>query len=715
MIALRHIFGFGVLLLALRILFLCAALDPCEERVREVLDATGVTWQAGPERPLFDREEQYAASGAEALRMDFGIPRAKLQYMPYGGGSRLVIEAMVPICALLGSNYLACKILPLLVSLFGGLFWWLIVRRWIGLRAAWFFGLLYAFAPSIFVRTTLIAKGDHAEAMMLAGAVLLLATLTAQRRRWIYGFCAGLVAGFGIHVTYSIVPVVFSVLGLALLLTRGQPRRLWLAGTVGLLIGLIPWAVRILGSDANPLEIYNRPVASLIEPAAMVQRFRQLLLTGFHAGYDLPDLRSLTALTWMGFVVVGWIGLLRRVREPFAALTLTGTLALILGFCCVAPDASPRYLVSGYPLLMISVAHSVRRVTWMRIMPVGMLILIGLTAQAETLRHSTYRSLRVPLRGTDWAMLGEIAGQKLTINELHVLPRAVRPHFALGYGTAIYATTPPEYWNAAIEQARPELRPFLWEGIGLRLVQSPALLKAAPVIESLAPQDAQAVLRGIARYCDGVFAVLCRTAHPVDLSVAQRDIAGRYAAELDLVRARAVGVLRVQNVAMHTGAALGLSDAQLERGLGWALYRGFTSHDLLLFSEFDLHGSGASEALWQGIADAFERDLETIDPAWLIGPHFTCRPLADLLEGIAPELPDGLTLRLYEAAAGACRKAWYDPLIVNRADLAGDRLHWRAAIPIEYHDAFRAGLDAMNAGPLGLCLSHWSGVDRALD
>ncbi len=89
----------------------------------ETLDIGGITWQNGPERPLYDREEQYTATGAEGLRLGLGIPPAKLQFMPYGGGSRLVTELMVPVFRVFGSNLLVFKMLPLLISLLGGIFW----------------------------------------------------------------------------------------------------------------------------------------------------------------------------------------------------------------------------------------------------------------------------------------------------------------------------------------------------------------------------------------------------------------------------------------------------------------------------------------------------------------------------------------------------------------------------------------------------------------
>jgi hypothetical protein len=705
----KHLITFSIVLLLLRIIFLLAALDPIDERVMEVLDTGGITWQNGPERPLFDREEQYTATGAEALRLDVGIPAAKLQFMSYGGGSRLVTELMVPVFARLGSNYLVFKLLPLLVSLLGGIFWWLVVRRWLGLPAAWLFGLLYIFAPSNFVRTIFIAKGDHSEAMMIAGAALLLATIAYQqkdeRKRQLYALACGLVAGFGVHVTYSTVPVVFSILAAACLVARFKPLRLWLVGGAGLIVGLIPWLIRFLGSQSNPLQVYDRPVGSLVEPSVMAQRFQELIGNGFCAGYDIPGgagVRTVVALVWMVFVIAGWLRLSRSIRKPFALLVLVGTVALLAAFCCTAPDASSRYLMPGYPLLMISASIAVvgidGKFKWIGAAPMALVLLIGLAAQAVTLTQSDYRSLRTPFRGTDWVMLGEIAGQKLSADQLNALPAPVRPFFANGFGTAVFAASQPAQWPELVNLVKPELRPMVWEGIGLGVVQGSFLFQAGSVIQTLPEQDGRALLRGIARYADGVFAAMSSSEQTMDLSQVQQRIAGRYMSELDLTRARAIGVLQTQGISVQRGATTGLTPRQLHRGLGWALYRGFSDREIRLFEapshlpESFVFGDGADGALWQGIADGFSRDLEMIDPEWLIGTRLPCQPLAEKLIAITPSIPGAYLYLFYTAAGSACAKAWNDPLLVGSKNLSPQQWQWRETIPPQYHSAFQSGL-----------------------
>src|SRR5512146_645146 len=93
----RDTLAFLLVLLALRSLFLVAALDPNEERIANVFDCAGLAWNRGPDRPLYDREELYAATAAEAIRHRVGLPLTTYRFMTYGGGSLLVSLAAVPV------------------------------------------------------------------------------------------------------------------------------------------------------------------------------------------------------------------------------------------------------------------------------------------------------------------------------------------------------------------------------------------------------------------------------------------------------------------------------------------------------------------------------------------------------------------------------------------------------------------------------------------
>jgi len=83
----RPLLLFALLLLAVRALFLVAALDPSEARVMETFDALGVEWPRGPQRPVYDSEELYYGSAAQAIRGDIGIPIFGYRFNAFAQGT----------------------------------------------------------------------------------------------------------------------------------------------------------------------------------------------------------------------------------------------------------------------------------------------------------------------------------------------------------------------------------------------------------------------------------------------------------------------------------------------------------------------------------------------------------------------------------------------------------------------------------------------------
>ncbi|MBD3237055.1 MAG: hypothetical protein GF330_10150 [Candidatus Eisenbacteria bacterium] len=386
---------FVLVLLLLRSIFLLGACDPSQERVVETLaeaqavaDAVpGAPWPSGPERPLYDREELYCGTAAEAIRMELGVPLPLYRFMSYGGGSLLTALLAVPLYEIGGAHYLTFKILGLLVTLVGGLFWFLTVRSWLGERAGRWFALLYLFGPPLLVRTALIAKGDHPEAMAILGVVAYLATRAARSapHRITTGWAAasGLVAGLAVWVTYSIVPGLVGFGLAAWLRSRLRPLRLWAAFLAGLALGLVPWVLWVVRVP-DALELYGEGLGAAAAAGEALARLRLLLQRGWMAGYELPGagLRAMAGYVWLTMVLIGWVVLVRRRREPSALLLLSGTAVMLVAFLLGAPDASSRYLLPLYPLLLIAVLHVAignrrRAGAWRRRVAGGALLLLA--------------------------------------------------------------------------------------------------------------------------------------------------------------------------------------------------------------------------------------------------------------------------------------------------------------------------------------------------
>ncbi|MCC7141491.1 MAG: glycosyltransferase family 39 protein, partial [Candidatus Eisenbacteria bacterium] len=501
---------FLVGLVALRWLFVLAALDPSEERVVEVLAEGGLSWPSGPERPLYDREELYAGAAAEVLRQRIPIAPELLRFMTYGSGSLVVSQIAAPLYSLFGPNYLVWKLLPLAVATLGGLFWFLTARRWFGPQVGSAFGLLYLLAPSTFLRTSLIAKGDHAEAMALVGVVFYLATRAAQatneQTRFRFAAGAGCVFGLGVYLSYSVVPPIAGALVAGLVLSRLQPARAWIGAAIGMLVGLAPWFGTVARLKGSAFQVYGQGLGELDGSAGMAERANAMLRSGLFAGYDLPGglvVRQAAAFVWLGLVIWGivrWSGAVRsNGRRSPALILLAAVAAGVLAFVLRAPDASSRYLVAVYPLFLLAVAMLTEAAG--PIARGGLLaaLVLGAAAQLSVFAGSSWIALRAPLKGYDWDLLGEVVGQKLSSETLRALPERPRIYFWRGLGKRAFHQIDPGQWNAAAALAEAESS-LVYEGIGIAMAESERPEVVARSMGPLSPDARAATLRGYLRY-----------------------------------------------------------------------------------------------------------------------------------------------------------------------------------------------------------------------
>lgn len=703
-----------VALLVLRAVFLTGALDPSQERVNEIVELSGAGAGRVPERPLYDREELYTATAAEAVRQGTGFPLSECRFMNYGGGSLLIALLTMPIYAVFGPHYLAFKLIALLVAVAGGLLWFLTVRAWFGPRVAIGFGVLYALAPPALLRTSLIAKGDHAEAMLLIGGVLLLATRAAlahdARRRQRWAAATGLLAGLGVYVTYSTIPALAGAGLAALALTRLRPRRPWVSFALGLAVGLVPWLLSV-ARTTETLSVYGESVGALRSLSEAARRAQLLVSGGFLAAYDLPGRapRALAALLWFAIVLVGWVSLLRARRRPAAVIVLAATGVYLAAFCLRAPDASSRYLAPGYPLLLLAgavlVAPRAPGAAGGRLGPlaVALVALLGLLSQVVSIADSRFPALRTPLAGTDWPLLGEIAGQKLPAERIQRLPASLRPYFWAGYGKFLFGFVPPSQWEAALAQAGPDARDPIWEGIGIGWFESRRLRELPDALAGLAAPERRALRDGFARYLPAACAAIARVSGPPGVRGFLESFREEDRSALRVPAAQAVATLMVQGLPLAGADDQGVAAleevvgrAAWSQALGAALYRDASRGGLRLWRPAreswthslaeQLRAGRGPVQLWEGVADAYGRDLALRSPE-----HVITRGTA-ALEGITRGLAEPMAALFYRAAGRAVRDARRDPAApaALRATPT-DRL--TAGLRDVYRDAFRAGLE----------------------
>ncbi|MBP6875412.1 MAG: glycosyltransferase family 39 protein [Candidatus Eisenbacteria bacterium] len=708
----RHaLAGFLLVLLIARLLFLLAALDPSQERVAEILEFVPASNLPTPERPLYDREELYTGAAAEAIRAHVPLPLRHYRFMQYGSGSLLLSLALVPLSGAFGPSYLTLKLAALAVTLTAGLFWWLVARRWLGQTAAWAFGLLYLFAPSVLVRTALIAKGDHPEAMAIVGAVLYLATRAVQasqprsQQRWALG--TGLLAGLGIYVSYACVPVLAGVALVLLIATRARPARSWIACALGGALGLAPWLILLAQTSGAAARLYGQAPGAGVDTAEALRRARMLIESGFFAGYDLPGSlpRAIARFLWLLAVLAGWGCLIRhafkrtttiasspereapgrfgpsstagcdgtRANRWVALAFLTGAWTHLASFCLIAPDASSRYLMPCYPLLLLATAYSIesclrrrepRRLTvaLARCTMFVVVVLAGIASQAGAIADSRFAGLRPPLAGFDWPLLGEVVGEKLDPVAIRSCPPLVQHRLAVGFGRQIPLRLESAHWTEAARMLGDENERFVWEGIGIRAIETwrfTSLAEAAPRL----PSDARSALQaGAARYADPHLAYIASNqgADGIRAFMALFDAQDRAAFVPPL--ARALGALAVHHE-LGSGLEREIGEEERLRGIGYALYRDTAGGHGLRFwcprrdsaaaaLAAQAQAGRGPRALWEGIAQAFERDLAIRSPSWMAGPRGQER-LAALLERVTRGLPDESRQLLREAGERA--------------------------------------------------------------
>lgn len=762
---------FAALLLVLRLVFLLGALDPAQERALGVIEQAHRIGSPLPERPLYDREELYTSTAAQAIAADLGLPLETYRFMPYGSGSLLLSLAALPVQSLLGTSALAFKLLPLLVTLAAGLFWFLTVRRWLGGRAAALFGLIYLFAPAMLARTALIAKGDHPEAMALLGAVAWMATraiqATADRPRHLWAAASGLLAGLALYVSYSSAPILAGLGLVAALRTRLRPGRAWAAFALGLGAGLLPWLAVVLSTGGGALLVYGRGPGSGAGLAEAGARLARLLASGFMAGYDLPGAlpQRLAALLWLACVVAGIAVWLRHRRSAPAQALLAALLAHLLSFCLLAPDASSRYLVACYPLLIVaslgilpgswrdsagmgsgagggergSVAHAAcGRLAGATI---SALAAAGIASQICAAGSVGFAALARPIAGTDWPLLGEIAGPKLAASAIRSLPEPVRPCFWVGHGRHVFRAVATERWGEACAAAGEGESRFVWEGIGVAWGETGRLWEASPLLAAMPPEPRAALRDGLARYADYAFASALAGEGAAIIEPALQRFVPEDLPAIRSALARAVAVMGVHGARIAPGsdgtagrqAAPGRAGRPDPEGPGWgewlertfgadclreaagyALFRSAGGGDpLRLWNPPDrswlaplanqIRSGGGDEPLWRGLAAAYEAELATRPPAWVTGGPSGGggsgggdgpAALARELERIARGLPSGAAAHFYGAAGRASARALEAWRIRHPGAPRAEAWTWRTAIPREHQEAFAAGLEA---------------------
>jgi hypothetical protein len=234
--------------------------------------------------PSFDEP----ASGTLAYDLTQDHVRAPFftyQYFDHTGDVLLEALMLVPIYKLFGCSLLNLKLFAISSAFVTLLVWLIFMKRYQGLWAAMFFGILYAFPPPTFARLNVMGtlSSHHLLNAIMALQMLLLFRILENKEKispwllWGFGFFAGL----GTYAFYTYIIFNFFCIGF-LFIFRLSAFKLRSIGLFlcGALAGFSPWIVRSFFSLAG-----GRFLKSLLSGGSGGRELWNIILTFC---YNLP-------------------------------------------------------------------------------------------------------------------------------------------------------------------------------------------------------------------------------------------------------------------------------------------------------------------------------------------------------------------------------------------------------------------------------------------
>lgn len=255
---------------------------------------------------FFYGEELEKATAAKAMLDGVPVAHHKLAYHYYEGGGFVISHAKALAFWLVGPSYLANKLVSLTsicLVLWAALS---MVRRHFSECAAFWFALLFIFAPESFQKLPLLSLGIHFEAcLFLVWMFDLTLTIAFKReKRWRAFAALGLVAGLGTYFSYQVLPAAgFCAIALAFL----KPRLIFaprgLLGLLGFAVGIVPliWMYSLVG-DAI-FNVHGTPLLGGTDFGENSLHLREFLLSVFSGQEAVTLLQPVAYVTATFFAV----------------------------------------------------------------------------------------------------------------------------------------------------------------------------------------------------------------------------------------------------------------------------------------------------------------------------------------------------------------------------------------------------------------------------
>lgn len=178
----------------------------------------------------------------EAIK-GMNLPLFEYPYLTYSGGTLVVGLMAVPFFLLLGPNYFALKLVPLLFSAATLIILFLFAYKFFNRRVALITAVLYIFSSFSWCGFNFYL-GFHTESLFFCFLALLIfyEIIFNNKDKPFYYLGLGLVCGFGVYFSYTFL-VTQAAIAIVWLI---HERRLWLKNQfyiyiLGFMIGMIPW------------------------------------------------------------------------------------------------------------------------------------------------------------------------------------------------------------------------------------------------------------------------------------------------------------------------------------------------------------------------------------------------------------------------------------------------------------------------------------------
>lgn len=211
----------------------------------------------------FEVEELYRGAIAKEIITGLKMPFINYQADHYSGGSLVIGALAVPFFLLFGTSLFALKLAPLSVALGTLILMFLFIRKYFGLPAAVWAGLLFIIAPPSFTQLSLVAMGFHSESIIWSiGIVILFYWYFFGGKSGKILFLFGLICGLGFWFTHIVFNTIAACFASWLFLDRKDffNRRNLVRWICGGTLGMIPWFFYNLTHDFEGIGFFVKIV-----------------------------------------------------------------------------------------------------------------------------------------------------------------------------------------------------------------------------------------------------------------------------------------------------------------------------------------------------------------------------------------------------------------------------------------------------------------------